>query len=55
MKPKMLILPHKIAQTAAELAKHYPVQTMAHWSQRDARPKIQAALETIAECHDTLR
>jgi hypothetical protein len=32
-----------------ELAKNYPLQTMAHWSQNEARPKIQAALEAIAQ------
>jgi len=34
---------------AKELAKRYPVQTMAHWPQSEAKPKIQAALEAIAE------
>lgn len=33
---------------AKELAKRYSVQTMAHWSQTEAKPKIQAALKTIA-------
>jgi len=34
---------------AKELAKRYSVQTMAHWPQSEARPKIQAALEAIAQ------
>jgi len=33
---------------AKELAKRYSVQTMAHWPQSEARPKIQTALEAIA-------
>lgn len=33
---------------AKELARRYPIQAMAHWSQSEAEPKIQAALETIA-------
>jgi hypothetical protein len=37
---------------ARELAKRYSVQTMAHWSQSQARPKIQAALVAIAERPD---
>jgi hypothetical protein len=32
-----------------ELAKRNSLQTMAHWSQKEARPKIQAALEAIAQ------
>lgn len=31
-----------------ELSKHYSIQTMAHWSQSEARPKIQQALATMA-------
>jgi len=34
---------------AKELAKRYSVQTMAHWSQSQARPKVQSALEAIAQ------
>jgi hypothetical protein len=34
---------------AQELAKHYSIQTMAHWPQNEAKPKIQAALEAIAQ------
>ncbi len=34
---------------ARELARRYSVQTMAHWPQSEARPKIQAALEAIAQ------
>jgi hypothetical protein len=36
-----------------ELAKRYPIQTMAHWPQSDARPKIQTALAAIAQGRDT--
>lgn len=31
-----------------ELAKHYSVRTMAHWSQSEARPRIREALAAIA-------
>jgi hypothetical protein len=31
-----------------ELSKQYPLQTMAHWSQADAKPKIRATLEQIS-------
>jgi hypothetical protein len=31
-----------------ELAKHDPVQTMAHWSQSEARPKIREALAAVS-------
>lgn len=30
-----------------DLAKQYPVQTLAHWSQAEAKPKVHAALERI--------
>jgi len=40
---------------ARELAKRNSIQTMAHWSQKEARPKIQAALEAIAEGRATPR
>lgn len=33
---------------ATELSKHHSMQTMAHWSQAEAQPKIRAALEQIA-------
>jgi len=32
-----------------ELAKHHSIQTMAHWSQSDAKPRIQEALAAIAQ------
>jgi hypothetical protein len=32
-----------------ELAKRNSIPTMTHWSQKEARPKIQAALEAIAQ------
>ena len=40
---------------AKELAKRYSDQTMAHWPQSEAKPKIQAALQAIAEGRDTPR
>jgi hypothetical protein len=40
---------------ARELAKRYSIQTMAHWPQSEARPKIQAALAAIAESRDSAR
>jgi len=40
---------------AKELAKRYSDQTMAHWPQSEAKPKIQAALEAIVEGRDTSR
>lgn len=36
---------------ARELAKRYSIQTMAHWPQAEAKPKIQAALAAIAQGH----
>jgi len=38
---------------AKELARRYHVQTMAHWPQSQAKPKIKAALEAIAQGRDT--
>lgn len=35
------------ALVAGELAKQYSLQTMAHWSQADAKPKIRATLERM--------
>ena len=35
-----------------ELAKHYPLKTMAHWAQGDARPKIREALAAIAQLRE---
>lgn len=35
-----------------ELSKRFSVQTMAHWSQREARPEIYAALTAIARAPD---
>ena len=32
----------------AELAKHYPIQTLAHWSRSEAMPHIREALMTMA-------
>jgi len=40
---------------AKELAKRYSVQVMAHWPQSEAKPKIQAALEAIAQSPDRPR
>lgn len=34
---------------ARELAKRHSIQTMAHWSQSEARPKIREALTAIAQ------
>jgi hypothetical protein len=31
-----------------DLAKEYSLQTMAHWSQAEAKPKIRAALERLS-------
>lgn len=31
-----------------ELAKEYSIQTMAHWSQAEAKPKVHAALERVS-------
>ncbi len=31
-----------------DLARQYPIQTMAHWSQTEAKPKVRAALERIS-------
>ena len=36
-----------------ELSKHYSIQVMAHWSQREAKPKIRKALVTIAGRSET--
>ncbi|HEY7641147.1 MAG TPA: hypothetical protein VH814_15580 [Steroidobacteraceae bacterium] len=36
------------ALVAGELSKQYSLQTMAHWSQADAKPKIRAALEQMS-------
>ena len=36
---------------ARELAKRYSIQTMAHWPQAEAKPKIQAALAAIVQGH----
>jgi hypothetical protein len=33
---------------ARELSKQYSLQTMAHWSQAQAKPRIRAALERIS-------
>jgi hypothetical protein len=36
-----------------DLAKQYPIQTMAHWSQSEVRPKIRQALAAIARLPNT--
>lgn len=33
---------------ARELSKKYSIQTMAHWSQAEAKPRVRAALERIS-------
>lgn len=38
-----------------ELSKQYSIQTLAHWSQSEARPKIRDALTNIARLPDTRR
>ena len=38
-----------------ELSKRYSIQTMAHWSQSEARPKIHTALAAIAQRPDRPR
>ena len=35
-----------------EVTKRYPIQTLAHWSQSEARPQIHEALATIARLRD---
>jgi hypothetical protein len=36
---------------ARELSRQYAIQTMAHWSQAEAKPKIRAALEQMSAGH----
>ena len=39
------------ALVARELSKQYSLQTVAHWSQAEAKPKIRAALEQMSASH----